>query len=67
MDRAVDSSVLLRAFELALKLEGLKPHTVQTYHRYAPLFVESCGSPLPMASQADVRAFLDEFSSGQDC
>ena len=51
MDRAVDSLVLMRAFELALRLEGLKPHTVQTYHRYAVMFTDSCGLPLPVASR----------------
>ncbi len=59
MERAVDSSALLRAFELTLRLEGLKPHTVQTYHRYAVMFVDSYRSALLVASQADVRAFLD--------
>ena len=65
VDRAGDSSALLRGFELALRLEGLKPHTVQTYHRYAEMFVASLRSPLPVATQSDVRTFLDEFSVGR--
>ena len=59
MHTAVGSSVLIRAFRLALTVEGLKPHTVQTYVRTAERCAAHSNGRRPhRITSADVRAFI---------
>ena len=57
MDTAVGSSVLVRAFRLALSVEGLKPKTISDYVR------EACPYSWPMRGTA--LLMLCETTSGE--
>ncbi len=59
MRTAVGSSALIRAFHLALTVEGLKPHTVQPYVANARSFADHLdGRPVSKATLNDVRSFV---------
>jgi site-specific recombinase XerD len=59
-DRAVGYVGYVSSFQLALKIEGLRPHTVSCYVREANRLGEHCGWPLIHdLKSSDVRSYLD--------
>lgn len=59
MDTASGSSAVIRGFELSLKVEGLRPHTIHYYVRSVNgLDRFLAGRPLASARSADIRAYL---------
>ena len=59
-DRAVGYVGYISSFELALKIEGLRPHTVSCYVRDAKRLGEHSGWPLVQElKSSDVRSYLD--------
>ena len=58
MDTATGSPVLIRAFRLALTVEGLRPRTVQNYVSSAQQFAVHLGDkPLRGVKPSDIREF----------
>ena len=58
MDTATGSPVLIRAFRLALTVEGLRPRTVQNYVSSAQQFAAHLGDqPLRGVKPSDIREF----------
>ena len=58
MDTATGSPVLIRAFRLALTVEGLRPRTVQNYVSSAEQFATYFGDhPLRAVKASDIREF----------
>ena len=65
MDTAVGSPTLIRAFRLALQVDGLRPHTITNYVRDAERFARWMGErPQASTTPDDVRTFLSEFQVG---
>ena len=61
-DRAVGYVGYVSSFELALKIEGLRPHTVSCYVREAKRLGEHCDWPLvTKVTPADIRSYLDQL------
>lgn len=59
MQTAVGFPVLIRAFRLALTVEGLRPHTVYNYTRDAERFATYFESRTPKSiSASDIRAYV---------
>ncbi len=59
MQTAVGFPVLIRAFRLALTVEGLRPHTVYNYVRDVERFAHHCHRPKPKSiGHSDIRAYI---------
>ena len=61
-DRAVGYVGYVSSFELALKIEGLRPHTVSCYVREAKRLGEHCDwPPVTKLTPSDIRSYLDQL------
>ena len=59
MQTAVGLSELIQVFRLALTVEGLRPHTIHNYTRYAQRFAQRVnGRKLKSITAADIRAYI---------
>jgi site-specific recombinase XerD len=59
---ATSFPALIRAFELALTVEGLRPRTISNYTRDVRRFLVSLGDRSPRSiTSSDVRAWLAAF------
>jgi site-specific recombinase XerD len=66
MFTAVGYSVLIRSFRLALRVDGLRPHTIDNYVREAERFAAYHGDHFPhSATPADIRAFTITLGDGR--
>lgn len=65
MDKAGGLAVLVRAFKLALTVEGLRPSTIRHYVKDVEAFAAFIGSKSPRSiTAADIRAYLAQFQDG---
>jgi site-specific recombinase XerD len=61
-DRAVGYVGYVSSFELALKIEGLRPHTISCYVREAKRLGEHCDwPPVTKLTPSDIRSYLDQL------
>jgi integrase/recombinase XerD len=66
MDRAHGYSALVRAFRLGLTVQGLRPHTVQTYVRDVERFTSTLNGHQPKdITTSDIREYFITYQDGR--